>query len=58
MHLMDELKDYVSACPQSLAILRESQAKQDESFEKSKAENKDTDFGEPEGGEDWNAGLN
>lgn len=48
MHLIPELKAYVSAGPQSLEILRELQAEEDADFERFKAENPGPDFGSDE----------
>jgi hypothetical protein len=55
MHLTDELKDFVSASPQSLKILQISQAKEDASFAKYEKENPEDEFGM---GESWKVGLN
>lgn len=49
MHLIPELKAYVSAAPQSLEILRELQAEEDADFERFKAENPGPDPGSDEG---------
>ena len=62
MVLIDELKTYVSASPQSLAILQESQAEKDAYMAKFMEEYKDSgadeigDFGEEE--EDWRLKMN
>ena len=53
MHLIPELKAYVSAGPQSLEILRELQAEKDEAFEDFRAENPGPGFGSSDGGEEW-----
>jgi len=44
MHLPTELAPYVSASPQSLALLRQSQAEEDEEFAKFQKENPDAFF--------------
>lgn len=48
MHLIPELKAYVSVGPQSLEILRELQSEEDADFERFKAENPGDDFGNDE----------
>lgn len=56
MFLIDELKDYVSASPQSLAILQEIQAEKDAYMAKFMEEHKNTaidDIGDGEEHEDW-----
>ena len=54
MQLPDLLKDYLSASPQSLDILRESQAKEDAEMEKFKAEREQQE----DGADEWKVGLN
>jgi len=58
MHLTEELKDYVSASPQSLEILRQLQAEKDAGMKQWEEENKDSGFGEFDVNEDWKAGRN
>jgi hypothetical protein len=67
MVLIDELKQYVSASPQSLAILQESQAEKDEYTAKFMEEHKNSrvdeigDFDDDDfddGSEDWKVKLN
>jgi hypothetical protein len=55
MRLPEELKNFVSASPQSLEILQRFQAIEDERSAKYARENPDSGFGV---GEDWKAGLN
>lgn len=58
MHLIDELSAYVSASPQSLEILQRLQAAEDASFERFKAENPDSGFGDFEEDSEWKAKQN
>lgn len=58
MYLIDELSQYVSASPQSLEMLQQSQAEEDARFEKFKAENPSPDFGNAGAKEDRQARMN
>jgi hypothetical protein len=58
MSLIESLNRFVSASPQSLEILQKFQAVEDADFEKYKAENPDSGFGETDFNEDWKAKLN
>ncbi len=58
MHLIPELKEYVSASPQSLEIIRELQAEEDAAFERFKAENPDPGFGGMDRDEEWKGKYN
>lgn len=59
MHLTEELAPYVSASPQSLALLRQTQAEEDAAWSKFKEENPDPLFEEKsQPDEDWLAKQN
>lgn len=58
MHLIDDLSQYVSASPQSLEILQQSQAEEDARYAKFKEENPGPGFGNPGADEDRQAYLN
>jgi hypothetical protein len=59
MFLIDELKDYVSASPQSLAILQKIQAEKDAYMSKFMEENKNSNItGVADDDEDWRVKRN
>lgn len=58
IHFIDELQNYVSPSPQSLAILRAQQAEQDASHAKFAAENPRITFNDQADDQAWKAKLN